>query len=89
MTNEVQDKQTETGIKINNIISALILMVMSWVGYNIEDMKKAISMMSTAVQLNQAYGVENRAMIKENKEEIHGIKEKIYSLEGAYKSWKK
>lgn len=38
----VVDRPTEVGIKLNNILTALVLMVMSWVGYNINQMKEDI-----------------------------------------------
>lgn len=40
--NEVQDKPTEVGIKLNNILTALVLMVMSWAGYNIQALKDTV-----------------------------------------------
>jgi len=48
----VADRPTESGIKINNILTALVLMVMSWVGYNINDLKDSLSdiRISTSIQ---------------------------------------
>lgn len=40
---EVSDTTTEVGIKLNNILTALVLMVMSWVGWNIQEMRKDIA----------------------------------------------
>ena len=45
MTEQVQDRQTEVGIKLNNVLTALILMVMGWVGFNINDMRASLSQM--------------------------------------------
>jgi len=50
----VSDKPAETGIKINNIISFLILSVMAWVGYNIEDIKKNVAETVTVAAVNKA-----------------------------------
>lgn len=50
----VQDRPAETGIKINNIISFLILSVMAWVGYNIEDIKKNVAQTTTITAVNKA-----------------------------------
>ena len=50
---EVQDKPTENGIKLNNILTALILGVMSWVGVNITTMKDDISLMRTDFAVNK------------------------------------
>jgi len=59
---EVQDKPTEVGIKLNNILTALVLMVMSWVGYMINDMNKSIGVIATvaAVNQNQLANIEKR-----------------------------
>ena len=40
---KVTDRTTEIGVTINNILTALVLMVMSWVGLNINTMKTDIS----------------------------------------------
>ena len=42
---DVRDRPAEVGIKLNNILTALILMVMGWVGWNINDMKTSLSQM--------------------------------------------
>lgn len=39
----VADMPTESGIKINNILTALVLMVMSWVGFNINFLKETVT----------------------------------------------
>jgi len=36
---EVVDKVTEVNVKLSNILTALVLMVMSWVGFNINALK--------------------------------------------------
>ena len=53
-TQTVQDKPAENGIKLNNIISFLILGVMAWVGYNIEEMKKNLAETVTSTAVNSA-----------------------------------
>ena len=40
---DVTDKPAEVGIKLNNILTAMILMVMGWVGWNINDMKESLA----------------------------------------------
>lgn len=45
MTPQVQDRQAEVGIKLNNVLTSLILMVMAWVGWNINDMRESLSQM--------------------------------------------
>ncbi len=44
---DVADRPTEVGIKLNNVLTALVLMVMSWVGYNINHVKEDIGEMRT------------------------------------------
>lgn len=46
---EVNDKPAEVGIKLNNVLTALVLMVMSWVGMNINNMAADIAAISTAI----------------------------------------
>ena len=42
-TQPVQDRPTENGIKLNNILTFLVLGVMSWVGINITQIKDSVS----------------------------------------------
>lgn len=42
----VKDKEGEIGIKLNNILTALILMVISWVGISINELKTGLSSLS-------------------------------------------
>lgn len=50
MAQEVTDKPAEVGIKLNNILTAMILMVMVWVGASIESIKSDIKDV-TALQM--------------------------------------
>lgn len=50
----VRDKPAESAIKINNILTALVLGVMSWVGVNIEQMKNEIKDISKISAVNTA-----------------------------------
>lgn len=43
MVNKVQDEKSEFRALINNILTFLILAVMTWVGVNITQMKDALS----------------------------------------------
>ena len=49
----VVDRPTEVGVKINNILTALVLGVMSWVGLNINHMKDDIADMRTDTRVQQ------------------------------------
>lgn len=80
---EFRDRPAESGIKINNIISALILGVMGWVGVNIEVMKKDMSTMTSIVSVHESRigrieveVVELRNEVKKNVREISDIKGK-------------
>lgn len=42
-TTIVQDRPTEDGIKLNNILTFMILAVMTWVGANITVMKDSLA----------------------------------------------
>ena len=49
----VVDKTTEHGVKIQNILTALVLGVMSWVGWNINTMKDDISGIREIARINE------------------------------------
>ena len=49
-TQEVSDKPAESGIKINNILTALLLASVFWVGNSIESIKIELAKV-TAIQL--------------------------------------
>jgi hypothetical protein len=42
MKQEVQDKPTEKGILVNNILTFLVLSTLGWVGYNIDNTNKIL-----------------------------------------------
>jgi hypothetical protein len=71
---DVQDKSTETGVKINNILTALVLMVMSWVGYNIDKLKDDVSQWASIVSVN-----ENK--LDNLKEKVQGLDSRITIIE--------
>lgn len=52
-TQDVQDKPMEIGIKLNNILTFLVLGVMSWVGFNINSMKESIHEIQTVTQVQK------------------------------------
>lgn len=49
---QVSDKPAEVGIKLNNILTALILAVMMWVGSSIETIKSDIAEVTAAQRVN-------------------------------------
>jgi len=52
MSQDVRDRPAEKLISVGNIIQALVLMVMSWVGYNIDSINKSIGALNTGVTVN-------------------------------------
>jgi len=58
----VVDRPLEVGIKLNNILTALVLMVMSWVGFNIDTMKTDMGVIRTdvTVQANELKHIKER-----------------------------
>ena len=67
---EVKDIKAEQGIKINNILTFLVLAVMTWVGGNIELIKRDMSAQSTSIKLNEAQITHNTKAIINNNERI-------------------
>lgn len=63
---DVHDKPAEVGIKLNNVLTALVLMVMSWVGYMINDMTKNIGVIATASAVNQVQIDNNTKRIEQH-----------------------
>lgn len=43
----VKDKPTETGVKVNNILTGLLLAAALWVGNSVEDLKSAVITLAT------------------------------------------
>lgn len=98
--NDVRDQKTEDGVKLVNIIATLTLLMIggfgTWIGTNIAKMQDSISQMITVTSLNKASTVENRSLINEIKQENKEIKghvgnnkERIISIEGAIRAWRK
>jgi len=50
--NFVYDRPAETGIKVQNILTALVLGVMGWVGLNIENIKTNVGDIKLESKLN-------------------------------------
>ena len=72
-TQEVQDKPTEVGIKLNNVLTFMVLSMLSWVGYNIETMKdgQAEQNKILAVQINEISHVKDQVDKHINNRNIH------------------
>ena len=51
---DVNDKKAEIGINLNNVLTALILGVMVWVGSSIEQIKDKVSEVVTSVAVNDS-----------------------------------
>lgn len=73
---QVRDRTLEAGVSLNTIFTGLMLMVMSWVGYNINDIKDKIGTfaVSLAVIQNQMEQIRrdvDRHELILNSQEIH------------------
>lgn len=62
----VSDRPAEVGVTINNILTALVLMVMSWVGVNINTMKADIAGMNAYIQTHESRISRNERDIREH-----------------------
>lgn len=72
----VRDIQTERGITINNVISGGILMVMSWVGLSISDIKddvSAINVRNGQIEVKLEAGLEDIDELQDDVDE-HGTR---------------
>lgn len=58
----VVERTLETGIKLNNVLTFLVLGVMSWVGFNIDKMKTDMGAIRTdvTVQANELKHIKQR-----------------------------
>lgn len=84
MTNEVsevKDIPTENGVKINNILTFLVLSVMTWVGYNINTMKIDIAEMNGFLKTHDVRISRNEDDIKDINVKIDGNVKRINQLE--------
>ena len=44
---EFHDRPTETGVRINNVLTGLLLGAALWVGNSVEDLKEAVVILAT------------------------------------------
>ena len=54
---EVQDKSSEVGIKLNNVLTAILISVMLWVGTSILSVKEEIGLLRTDFAVQQVESV--------------------------------
>lgn len=52
----VRDRQLEVGVNLNTVFTAIMLGVMSWVGFNIESIKDRVSEFSASIAVVQEGG---------------------------------
>jgi len=64
---EVRDRPVEMSGVINNILTALVLMVMSWVGFNINAMKTDIAEVNGFLQTHESRISRNESDIREHR----------------------
>lgn len=85
---DVNDRPAESGIKLNNIISSLILIAIVWVGSSIETIKDKLTdviVTQSEIRKDVAYNSErdtNRdVLINENRKKISDNANRIEKLE--------
>lgn len=68
-TQQVNDKPAEVGIKLNNILTGLILAAILWVGTSIEQIKTNVAEVTAHQMVNgeKISSLENRIKLLENK----------------------
>lgn len=73
MKQEVQDRSAEASIKLNNVLTFMVLSVMSWVGYNIENIKDGFSDLNkvVAVQSNELAHIKSQLQNHIDKKNTH------------------
>lgn len=82
------DRGTEVSLKLNNILTALILMVMSWIGVSIEGLKREVSQQNTDITVSQtqiAYNADatrvHRGQISDIQSDMRGLTQRVQRLE--------
>lgn len=65
---EFHDRPTETGVRINNILTGLLLAAALWVGNSVEDLKEAVIVLAT----QQTHNEKTMASIEEDVEHNEG-----------------
>ena len=100
MTNEVQDKPVELYIKILTLLAVITLPAFGTIGTMLisgqrENTAEIRKMASEMADLSKTFSGQS-VQINQNKEDVHRIDvkldktiDRVYTLEGAYKSWKK
>lgn len=66
----VHDRPTETGVKINNVLTGLLLAAALWVGSSVEDLKEAVIVLATQQEHNEATILDIEDDIKDNRNRI-------------------
>jgi hypothetical protein len=80
---DVRDIPAENGVKINNVLTFLVLAVMSWVGYNINTMKTDIAEMRGFQQTTNSRLSRAEKDVEGITVKVNGINKRVYKLEGA------
>lgn len=71
----VSDRPVEIGIRLNNVLLALVVAVMSWVGLNIEKLKDEVAQVVTAATVNHTEISDLRRQMADHIEEFRRYKE--------------
>ena len=80
MENRQERRSMAPGIKMNNILTFLVLGVMAWVGVNIDVIKNDVGTIRTETKLNAQSILNNKHRINVVAERLAKHEEKDYSL---------
>ena len=77
MTLEIQDKQAETGLKLQNIMTFIVIGLLSWAGLSLEAIKNEISQINIGIAVNIKDIEYNRQGVKQNAENVKLLKKEL------------
>lgn len=89
----VRDIPVELWIKIIGGLMAILVSLGAWfgvwIGKNIESMADNIAVIASGVKVNEAEIGNLKGTVLEIKTDHRKLHDKVYTLEGEFKSWKK
>jgi len=77
MTLEIQDKQAETGLKLQNIMTFIVIGLLSWAGLSLEAIKNEISQINIGIAVNIKDIEYNRQGVKQNADNVKLLKKEL------------
>lgn len=74
---QVTDKPTETGIKLNNILTCLILAAILWVGSSIEEIKVNVAEVTAFQMVNSEKINQHETRLNKNEHRIARVENEL------------